>query len=128
VGGVAHSEATVMAVNWPAGFWQLPSHPVLEGVAPFTVDDRWLPGFKLNGAESVTPLLQADPPDYAHIADEPNPQTLAWLFERPDGGRSFVYGGGHFFETYRDASIRQVITRAILWTARVDVRPRGSGK
>ena len=124
VGGVARSERAIMSVNWPAGFGQLPSHPILDGIAPFSVDDRWLPAVHLNGAENVTPLLRADPPEYAHIAGEPNPQTMAWLFERSDGGRSFVYGGGHFLESYRDANLRQVLTRAIIWTTRIDLRRR----
>jgi Trehalose utilisation len=127
-GGVAYSEGSLMAVNWPAGFGRLPEHPVLKGLTPFTVDDRWLPGSRLSGTDGVIPLLQAEPPEYGHVAGEPDPLTMAWTYERPKGGRSFVYGGGHFFPTYRDENVRRVLTQAILWTADInaDFAPKRS--
>jgi hypothetical protein len=118
-GGVMHSEGDTMAVNWPAGFGRLPEHPVLEGFNPFSVDDRWMPAARSRSAPNVTILLESDPPEYARVAGETNPQAMAWAYERPNGGRSFVFGGGHFFLTYRDENVRRVLTQAILWTAKI---------
>jgi hypothetical protein len=119
VGGLAHSESTIASVNWPAGFGELTGHPVLKGLTPFSVDDRWLPA-REKTITGATPILRAEPPEYAHIDGKPDEQTMAWAFERPEGGRSFVYGGGHFFESYRSEDLRRLLVNAVLWTAEVE--------
>jgi hypothetical protein len=118
VGGLAYPEGVLAAVNWPAGFSELIAHPILKGLTPFSVDDRWLPA--RDKATGASALLQAEPPEYAHIDGKPDAQTMAWTYERPGGGRSFVYGGGHFLESYGSESVRRVLVNAVLWTAAID--------
>lgn len=68
---------------------------------------RWVPDGK--AAARLTPILVAKPSDqvrkgpyvypqgpYAHIiADSGRTETMMWLFERTNGGRSFGFTGGH---------------------------------
>ena len=79
VGGVAHSERGIPAVNWPAGFATLPAHPALTGLTPFSVNDRWLPARRLQEGKSdgkgVTRLLETDAPEYAQLEGAPGRQT-----------------------------------------------------
>jgi hypothetical protein len=119
-GGLAHAESTRPSVNWPAGFSALPAHPILAGVAPFSVDDRWLPLRGGEGDRTLLALLRTDAPEYSRIAGS-SQQTMAWTFERPEGGRTFVYGGGHFLASYQSEEVGRVLARAILWTAGLEI-------
>jgi type 1 glutamine amidotransferase len=53
------------------------------------------------------------------------PQTVAWAFERPDGGRGFGFTGGHFHKNWGDDNQRKVVLNAILWTAKAAVPADG---
>jgi hypothetical protein len=119
-GGLAHAERTRPSVNWPAGFGVLPKHPILVGFAPFSIDDRWLPLRRGEGDKSLVALLQTDAPEYSRV-DGGGQQTMAWAYERPQGGRTFVYGGGHFLASYQSGEIGLLLARAILWTAGLDL-------
>jgi hypothetical protein len=50
---------------------------------------------------------------------------MAWAFERPQGGRSFGFTGGHFHWNWGRPEVRKLVANAILWTAGVD--PPGDG-
>ena len=98
--------------HWDAKFDNLPKHPITSGVKPFTTRDEWYFHMRFpEGMKGVTPILSAVPP--ASTMDRPdgahsgNPtvrkevargdlQHVAWATERPDGGRSFGFTGGHF--------------------------------
>jgi len=53
------------------------------------------------------------------------PQTVAWAFERPDGGRGFGFTGGHFHKNWGDDNQRKTVLNAILWTAKAAVPAEG---
>jgi hypothetical protein len=53
------------------------------------------------------------------------PQSVAWAFERPDGGRGFGFTGGHFHKNWGDDNQRKVVLNAILWTAKAEVPAAG---
>ena len=50
---------------------------------------------------------------------------LAWVVERPDGGRGFGFTGGHFHKNWGDANFHKLVLNAILWTAGLDVPAAG---
>ena len=127
--------------HWTANFKTLPEHEVTRGVQPFAANDEWY--FHIRFPESpakVTPILQAVAPedtmrrpDGAH---EGNPavrksvaagelQTVAWTLDRPDGGRSFGFTGGHFHWNWGNEDILRLVSNAIAWTAHVDVPKEG---
>jgi type 1 glutamine amidotransferase len=52
--------------------------------------------------------------------------TVAWTFERPDGGRSFGTTLGHPWSNWQDKTFRRMVLNGILWTT--EGKPRaGSG-
>lgn len=127
--------------TWTPEFKQLPAHPVARGVTPFRVSDEWY--FHMRFREdrrNLTPILSAvaapgtmNRPDGPH---EGNPavresvkrgelQHVAWVYERPNGGRGFGFTGGHFHKNWGNDNFRKVVLNAILWTARMDVPPDG---
>ena len=130
---------------WKPDFQKYPNHPITRGVGPFATHDewyfnmRWTPDAKLKGR--ITPILVAKPSDevrkgpyvsprgpYDHIiADSGRDETMMWTFERPDGGRSFGFTGGHTHTNWGDVNQRRVVLNALLWMAKVDV-PRGGVK
>jgi hypothetical protein len=136
---------TNFSVNplWAPSFDSLPNHPVTRGVAPFVSErDEWY--FNMRWASDaavmkrVTPILTAKPSDdvrkgpyvsprgpYPHIiADSGKVETMMWVFERPDGGRSFGFTGGHTHTNWGNVNQRRVVLNALLWIARMDV-PQG---
>jgi putative membrane-bound dehydrogenase-like protein len=127
--------------HWVAKFDSLPEHPITRGVKPFEANDEWYFHMRFNASENVTPILAAvAPPETMRRPDGPHsgnpdvrksvargePQTVAWAFERPDGGRSFGFTGGHFHWNWGHDDMRRLVTNAILWTAREEIPEDGA--
>jgi Trehalose utilisation len=128
---------------WAPAFDTFPAHPVSRGVKPFSNTDewyfnmRWTPDSGLRSR--VTPILTAKPSDdvrdgpyvsprgpYPHIvADSGKVETMMWVTERPDGGRSFGFTGGHTHANWGDSNQRKVVLNALLWIAKVEVPIQG---
>ena len=129
--------------HWIASFDKLPSHPVTQGVKPFKANDEWY--FHLRFAAppaKITPILQAIAPEETmRRPDGPHsgnpdvrksvaagePQTVAWTFERPDGGRSFGFTGAHYHWNWGNESMLRLVTNSIAWSAGVEI-PEGGAK
>ncbi len=63
---------------------------------------------------------------YPHIiADSGRTETMMWVYERPNGGRSFGFTGGHTHTNWGDVNQRRVVLNALLWIAKADVPARG---
>ncbi len=128
--------------HWDASFDKLPVHPITRGVKPFTTRDEWYFHMRFpEGMKGVTPILSAVPP--ASTMDRPdgphsgNPavrkevargdaQHVAWATERPDGGRSFGFTGGHFHWNWGRTEPTKLVANAILWCAKAEVPADGS--
>ena len=82
----------------------------------------------LRGGEGkITPILTARPSDdvrdgpyvsprgpYPHIiADSGRIETMMWLHERPNGGRSFGFTGGHTHANWGDVNQRRIMLNAL---------------
>ena len=136
---------TNFSVNpmWPPAFDSFPNHPVTRGVKPFSNRDEWYFNMRWASDQSamkrLTPILTAKPGDdvrkgpyvsppgpYPHIvADSGKVETMMWVYERPDGGRSFGFTGGHTHTNWGDPNQRKVVLNALLWIAKMDVPARG---
>ena len=126
---------TNFSVNpmWDPKFEILPDHPITRGVKPFSNHDEWY------AKKRITPILTDKPSDevrkgpyvsprgpYDHIiADSGKVETMMWTFERPDGGRSFGFTGGHTHTNWGDPNQRKVVLNALLWIAKIDVPKNG---
>jgi hypothetical protein len=136
---------TNFSVNpmWTPAFETFPNHPVTRGVKPFGNHDEWYFNMRWTADASLmkrlTPILTAKPSDevrkgpyvspkgpYPHIiADSGKVETMMWVYERPDGGRSFGFTGGHTHTNWGDVNQRKVVLNALLWIAKVDVPRNG---
>ena len=95
-----------------------PEHPILAGIEDFTVRDEFLYGLKfLQGTDSLRPLLTVN------IADQA--ETVAWCWNRPDGGRSFGFTGLCLHENWRLPAYRRLVAQAVLWSVKLPVPKDG---
>lgn len=101
--------------TWLAGFSSFPQHPINRGLAPFSVEENWTVDLRLD--KRVAPILKATPPSYVETSQPGREQTLAWAFQRDDGGRSFGLAGGRYPDLWRQPSMVLLIRNAIAWTA-----------
>jgi hypothetical protein len=63
---------------------------------------------------------------YDHIiADSGKAETMMWVYERPDGGRSFGFTGGHTHANWGDPNQRRIMLNALLWIAKAEVPAGG---
>ncbi len=127
--------------HWDANFTSFPDHPVTRGVKPFIANDEWYFHMRFQPEmKGVTPILSAIAPD--HTMSRPDgphsgnpavrkevanrvPQHVAWVFERPNGGRSFGFTGGHDHWNWGREDILRLVSNAICWTAKVDIPASG---
>jgi type 1 glutamine amidotransferase len=95
-----------------------PRHPIATGIDHFRVKDEFY--YKLKFVKSpspVQPVLQA--------TIEGNRETVAWAWERPDGGRTFGFSGLHFHENWRLPEYRRLTAQAVLWTLQLPIPKAG---
>ena len=136
---------TNFSVNpmWAPAFETFLTHPVTRGVGPFATHDEWYFNMRWAAPETmkgkITPILIAKPSDdvrdgpyvsprgpYPHIvADSGRVETMMWLYERPNGGRSFGFTGGHTHANWGDVNQRRIVLNALLWIAKADVPAGG---
>lgn len=132
---------TYWSVNpiWTADFTGLPDHPVAGGVEPFTIRDEWYYHMRFAGEmRGVTPVLTAVPPDGTrkgptgphsgnpHVrARMGEPEHVAWVFERPGGGRGFGLTGMHWHWNWAHDDYRTLVLNALVWIAGAEVPEEG---
>jgi hypothetical protein len=129
---------------WTPEFKDLPKHEVTRGVKPFSVKDEWYYHMRfVEKMEGVTPILSALPP-LSTIKDEGkkatdhggnpevwqdvsagNKQTVAWAYERPDGGRGFGFTGLHNHSNLGNDDFRKLLLNAIAWVSKLEVPANG---
>ncbi len=93
-------------------------HPISQGIAPFDIKDEFY--FRLKFAEAPhgpQPVVRA-------LIDQ-QPETVAWAWDRADGGRSFGFSGLHFHENWRRVEYRRLTTQGILWTLKLPIAKEG---
>ena len=116
---------------WEASFTDIPIHPVSEAIDSFTLFDEWYFNMRFVD-QGVTSILSAVPPADSmqrwngphsgneavrKMVAEQQSQTVAWVFERDNGGRGFAYTGGHYLTHWDYANTRQLVINSIMWAA-----------
>ena len=128
--------------HWTGNFANLPKHAITNGVEAFSVNDEWYFHMRFQPEmKGVTPILSDVPPastmqrpdgphsgnpDVRKAVAAGEPQHVAWAYDRPDGGRSFGFTGGHFHWNWGRKPVRRLVANAILWTAHVDIPEAGA--
>jgi quercetin dioxygenase-like cupin family protein len=109
-----------------------PGHPIAAGVGEITCTDEFYPTLEFNSHPKATPILRAEiTPTWGDAKKQAaNPPargeyTVGWAFERPNGGRSFGFTGGHYLKNLSEPHLRQLLVNAIAWTAKIDVPSTG---
>ena len=93
-------------------------HPVTTGVDAFTIDEEFYYRLKfVKASPGVKPILKTNIEDHL--------ETVCWIWERPDGGRSFGFSGGHFHQNWRHEPVRRLLAQAVLWTVKQPVPKDG---
>jgi len=127
---------------WDTSFKKLPKHPVTRGVPPFVIHDECYFHLRCEDPECdhVTPLHGALPPidiikpgsgmDRGGISaleevKKGIDQYCAWGFERPAGGRTFGFTGGHTHWNWGRDELRKLILNGIYWTTNSEVPAQG---
>jgi type 1 glutamine amidotransferase len=97
-------------------------HPVLNGVQPWSYREEMYSRYFLFHNPKRTELLEAMPAK----AENGGPDPVSWVYDRADGGRSFVWGGSDFHDNMHTvADYRRFLLNGIAWTAGLDVPAGG---
>jgi len=92
-------------------------HPITRGVEDLQVRDEFYYRLKfVQPNDGLRPVLKADIDGQA--------ETVAWSWERPEGGRSFGFSGLHFHANWRRQAYRRTVTQAVMWVAGLAI-PQG---
>jgi type 1 glutamine amidotransferase len=93
-----------------------PKHPICRGWTDYDLKEEFYIDLKFQ--PDIKPVMTAkvDDKDYC----------IGWAYERPGGGRSFGFVGGHFHANFGERPFRQALVNGILWTAGVEVPPGGA--
>lgn len=113
---------------WNSTFTTLPVHPVTNGVKPFRLYDECY--FFLRFHAGISPILRATPPNSVRNtptsrAASGRPEVVSWVYERPDGGRSFGNTGLHFHRNWGNEDLRKLVLNACRWICRLNVPADG---
>jgi type 1 glutamine amidotransferase len=93
-------------------------HPITFGIENFQASEEFYYRLKfVDEASSIQPLLQVNIDD--------NIETVAWAWQRPDGGRSSGFSGGHFHENWKLPQYRRFVSQAILWSLKLAILQEG---
>ncbi len=116
--------------HWDVKFDSIPTHPINHGMKPFALPgDGWL--YNLHFADKgVTHVLACPMPDSSRKSDAAKAhagraETVAWSYERANGGRSFGFTGCDLHANWADANQRLLVLNGILWSAKIDVPTNG---
>ncbi len=93
-------------------------HPIVRGIKPFDVREEFYYRLKfVNAKTAIEPILQTE--------IDGNLETVCWAWQRPDGGRSFGFSGGHFHDNWQRAEYRRLMAQGILWTLNLEIPADG---
>jgi hypothetical protein len=106
---------TVIETQWQA----TGGHPITTAVnARLKVRDEFYFRLKLTQPEgAIEPIVR--------VPIEGQDETVAWTWQRPDGGRSFGFSGLHFHDNWRHEAYRRLVSQAVLWTLKLPVPDAG---
>lgn len=95
-----------------------PLHPITRGLSDFRARDEFYYDLKfIQPSTAIQPILKA--------TIDGQPRTVAWGWQRKDGGRSFGFSGLHFHQNWKRPAYRRLVTQAVMWTLGRPVPEKG---
>lgn len=95
-----------------------PANPITSGIRNFRVKDEFYYRLKfVPPTGAVRPVLR--------VKLDGQLETVAWAWERPDGGRAFGFSGLHFHDNWRLPEYRRLAAQGVLWTLKLPVPKKG---
>jgi len=92
-------------------------HPIAAVLTDVRMHDEFYYQLKFSRLGTVTPIVQ--------VPIENRLETVAWAYERPDGGRSFGFSGMDGHANWRNVTYRRLAAQAVLWTMKLPIPPGG---
>lgn len=112
--------------HWDSTHSAFPAHPATRGVVAWSINDGWLNRFKFPpGMSGVTPLVWSGK-EHAGSPEGGVPDIVAWVYERPGGGRSFSFSGLDAHSAWEQEGMRRLVINGTLWCAGVDIPEDGA--
>ena len=97
-----------------------PPHPIVAGIGAFPVREEFYYRLKfVRSTSAIRPVMQA--------TIDGQTETVAWAWERPDGGRSFGFSGLHFHDNWQLPEYGRLLSQAVLWTMKLPVEKKSTG-
>ena len=119
-GGPDRRYAVVDATLRPAE----PRHPIATAIEPLDVRDEFYFRLKFSAPPAnVAPVMTVP---VMTVPIEGRDETVAWAFERPDGGRSCGFSGLHFHENWRHSAYRRLVVQSVLWSLKLPIPAAGA--
>lgn len=95
-----------------------PDHPVAAGIEAFRLKDEYYYQLKWAEEGTITPILVGTVRDCTD-------QTIAWAFERPEGGRSVGFAAMHTHANWGVVQCRRLVAQGVLWSVKLPVPDEG---
>ncbi|QEL21051.1 ThuA domain-containing protein [Limnoglobus roseus] len=125
--GAAWEKGYSQRAHWVSEFKDFPKHDIFNGVKPFKINDGWLWTLRFaKDPKGVTPLLRTWDPKAKAAKKADLEDVIAWAFDRPNGGRTFTFTGGHLHASFAEEGYRRFLVNGILWSAKQDIPATGA--
>lgn len=93
-----------------------PAHEIARGIEAFPLREEFYYRLKfVQATPGVRPVMQAK--------IDGRDETVAWAWERGDGGRSFGFSGLHFNDNWQLPEYPKLLKQAVLWTMKLPQPP-----
>ncbi|MGD8384668.1 MAG: ThuA domain-containing protein [Lysobacterales bacterium] len=107
--------------HWKSRHRDFPEHPVTTGLEPWSARDGWLGNIQFtHEMQGVTPLLWSGKKQQGS-SQGGIPDIVSWAYERPGGGRSFVFTGLDAHSAWKLAGLRRFLLNGVLWSAHHEI-------
>jgi type 1 glutamine amidotransferase len=94
----------------------IPDHPISRGWKEYDIEDEYYLDPTIKFAK---PLLEVTEKQGKKV-------IVGWVYDRPDGGRSFATTLGHPYSNFQREPFRRMLVNAILWSAHLEVPKEGA--
>lgn len=92
-----------------------PKHPILTGIPDFKAYDEFY--YSLDLKPDIHPLFKTN--------IDGKDETVAWSWDRPDGGRSFGFVALHFHSNWQLPEYRRFVVQGVLWSLKLPIPSGG---